>query len=215
MAAVARFHPGELTFGKRRDLRWPANFTSLMSMSSISSEAHTRIPATEIGQALDSIASQIANDYSGRNPPLIVGIARGGVPVAKRLASLLEKNWETQVNIGQLDISFHRDDINQNPIPKSAENTELPFDVEEGQVILVDDVIFSGRTIRAALNELFDLGRPANVKLAVLFDRGGRCLPIQPDYTGFHKQVSPLAKVVVQLDSQTCSKDEILIVKPA
>lgn len=196
-------------------MRWTPNFTSLVGMSSISSEAHTRIPATEIGQALDSIAEQIANDYSSQNPPLIVGIARGGIPVAQRLASLLEKTWDTQVSIGQLDISFHRDDINHNPIPKSAESTELPFDVEGGHVILVDDVVFSGRTVRAALNELFDLGRPANVKLAVLFDRGGRCLPVQPDYTGFRKLVSPHDQVVVQLNSQTCSKDEILIVKPA
>lgn len=185
-------------------------------MSSISSEASTQIQSNEIGQALHSIAEQISRNYSPEQPPLIVGIARGGIPVAKRLAKLLGSIWGITLETGQLDISFHRDDINSNPIPKSAEATELLEDVEGAHVLLVDDVISSGRTARAALNELFDLGRPAKVELAALFDRSNcRSLPIQADYVGFSQNVSPQDKVLVQLDPQSSTKDAILIVQPA
>jgi pyrimidine operon attenuation protein/uracil phosphoribosyltransferase len=188
------------------------NFVSLVHMSSVSPGTHTLIPAAEIHQAIARLAKEIASQHQTEKPPLIVGIARGGIPLAHQLAKQLQTYWSDVQEVGQIDISFHRDDIFNTPIPKSVEETALPFDVDDARVILVDDVIFSGRTIRAALNELFDMGRPRQVQLAALFDRGGRCLPIQPDYTGIKRQVSSDLKVVVRLGSSASSQDEISIV---
>lgn len=170
------------------------------------------IATEEIEAALHQVAQAIIEDYQEKPLPFIVGIASGGIPVAKRLKLILEKSWGKHLEMGQLDISFHRDDIEQNPIPKEGASTKLTFDIEGKEIILIDDVISSGRTTRAALNELFDLGRPSKVKLAILFDRGGRCLPIHPDYTGFTKNVSPEAQVVATLAAEASPQDKIMIV---
>ncbi len=193
-------------------MRSQENFVSLVRMSSVSPNTQTRIPAAEIHEAIARLAEEIASQYQSDQPPLIVGIARGGVPLAHQLARQLQTRWNRPLDVGQIDISFHRDDISSNPIPKSVEDTALPLDVEDACVVLVDDVLFSGRTARAALNELFDLGRPRQVQLAVLFDRGGRCLPIQPDYVGITGQVAIDQKVVARLGSDATSQDEISIV---
>ncbi len=180
-------------------------------MSSVSPGTETRIPAAEIHQAIARLAQEIASRHQADSPPLIVGIARGGVPLARQLANQLQTLWNRPVEVGQVDISFHRDDISSNPIPKSVEDTHLPLDVEDACVILVDDVLFSGRTVRAALNELFDLGRPRRVELAILFDRGGRCLPVQADYIGIQQPVSSTQKVVAHLHPSASANDELLI----
>lgn len=116
----------------------------------------------------------------GIGDPCMVGIHTGGVWVAKRLHALLELSEP----LGTLDISFYRDDFSRIGVHPQVKPSNLPFDVEGRHIVLVDDVLYTGRTIRAALNEIFDYGRPASVMLAVLVERGGRELPIQADVAG-------------------------------
>jgi len=137
---------------------------------------------------------------------MLLGIANGGITLARRLADQLHLK-----STGTLDISFHRDDIGRHPIPKEFTPTHLPADVNGATVILVDDVLFSGRTVKAALDELFDHGRPAKVELAVLVDRGDRRLPIAADYTGISLTADSAAKVVVTLDATDATRDSVRI----
>lgn len=133
-----------------------------------------RIGSAEIQPAIRQLASAIARRHPAQ-PPILVGIANGGTTLARRLAALIPG-----APCGVIDVSFHRDDISHHPIPKELLPTQIPVDVKGATVVLVDDVIFSGRTVKAALDELFDQGRPAKVELAVLVDRGGRKLPSPP-----------------------------------
>ncbi|MEO6243938.1 MAG: phosphoribosyltransferase family protein, partial [Opitutaceae bacterium] len=112
---------------------------------------------------------------------------------------------------GVIDISFHRDDIGRHPIPKEFFPTQIPVDVDGATILLVDDVLFSGRTVKAALDELFDHGRPAKVELAVLVDRGGRLMPVAADYVGFDLAAAPGEKIVVFLDRAKPARDAITI----
>ena len=119
-----------------------------------------------------------------------------------------------EVPHGTLDISFHRDDIGRNPIPKEFVPAHIPADVNGANVVIVDDVLFSGRTVKAALDELFDHGRPARVELAILVDRGGRRLPFAADYCGLTIEAGENEKVVVRLDPADPKKDTLTI-RPA
>ena len=130
-----------------------------------------KFSAPEVSQALDRLAGAIVEACGSTQNLMFVGVADGGVGVAHRLAEKVEESLGRKIPLGIVDVSFHRDDIGSNPIPKAVVPTNLPPEVEGSSCILVDDVIFSGRTIRAALNELFDQGRPASVELAVLVDR--------------------------------------------
>ena len=112
--------------------------------------------------------------------PMLLGIHSGGAWVAERLAADLNLSAKP----GYLSSAFHRDDFSQRGLPQAIKTTDIPFDINGAQIILVDDILYTGRTIRAALNEIFDYGRPSNVELAVLLDRGGRELPIEPAYCG-------------------------------
>jgi pyrimidine operon attenuation protein/uracil phosphoribosyltransferase len=125
---------------------------------------------------------------------LLLGIANGGIPLARRLGKILRIS-----RVGDLDISFHRDDIGTHPVPKEFANTLLPGDVNGATVILVDDVLFTGRTVKAALDELFDHGRPGRVELAVLVDRGCRRLPVVADFSGTSVAAGPDEDVIVSL----------------
>lgn len=164
------------------------------------------LPAAEIHSALDRIAHSIAARHGPPTRLVLLGIANGGITVARRLAARLGCR-----NVGILDISFHRDDIGRNPIPKEFVPTVIPLDVNGATVVLVDDVLFSGRTVKAALDELFDHGRPHAVELAVLIDRGGRRLPIQPDHVGLHLPADEAHTVVVTLDVAHPANDRVRI----
>jgi len=118
----------------------------------------------------------------GRKKPVLVGIHTGGVWVAHRLQPLLE----VEEPLGELDISFYRDDFTRIGMNPQVRPSRIPFEVEGRHIILVDDVIQSGRTVRAAMNEIFDFGRPASILLVTLIERSGRELPIQPDVAGLH-----------------------------
>lgn len=164
--------------------------------------------AKTIAQAIDRLASAIARHHAATANLLLLGIANGGVTLAQRLGERL-----TQAGLafgsGTLDISFHRDDIGRNPVPKEFAPTIIPHDVNGTTVILVDDVLHSGRTVKAALDELFDHGRPASVELAVLVDRGGRLLPVAATYTGITLVAGDAEKIKVRLDPQNPAKDTI------
>ncbi len=129
---------------------------------------------TLIARLADAIAPTLTPDT------FIVGIHTGGAWVAERLHALLGGKQP----LGVLDISFYRDDFSRIGLHPQVKPSNLPFELEGGTILLVDDVLHSGRTVRAAMNELFDYGRPASIRLAVLVDRGGRELPIRPDFVG-------------------------------
>ncbi len=138
----------------------------------------------DIPTLLKAMAEQLSvlMDQRGINHPALLGIHTGGVWVAQQLQTLLGISDP----LGSLDIAFYRDDFSRIGMQPQVKPSELPFDVDGRHIILVDDVLYTGRTIRAALNEIFDYGRPDSVLLAVLVDRGGRELPIQADVSGTH-----------------------------
>ena len=147
-------------------------------------EARTVLEAAEIRRALSRIAHEILERTSGASDVVLLGIPTRGVPLAHRLAERLEQVEGRPVPAGSLDITMYRDDLRLRPA-RALGHTEVPPAGIDGQiVVLVDDVLYSGRTVRAALDALGDLGRPRAVQLAVLVDRGHRELPIRPDYVG-------------------------------
>lgn len=132
---------------------------------------------------LTRVAHEIAENQDQSELVVLVGIQESGVPLARRLSTLLEKIWGHPVPVGSLDINLHRDDLDQRVAPQ-LHPTDIPFDINGRTVVLVDDVLFSGRTIRAAMDALTDFGRASRIQLAVLVDRGHRELPIRPDFVG-------------------------------
>jgi pyrimidine operon attenuation protein / uracil phosphoribosyltransferase len=155
--------------------------------------------AQDIERALDRIALQILERNTASGDIVIVGIHTGGVFLAERLQRIIEKREKISLPAGSLDITLYRDDwsrVSQNPIVKK---TDISFEIEGKTLILVDDVLYTGRTIRAALDAIMDFGRPSSIQLAVLIDRGGRELPIQSDYTGMAIKVKPNQHVHVLL----------------
>jgi pyrimidine operon attenuation protein/uracil phosphoribosyltransferase len=139
--------------------------------------------ADDVRRAMTRIAHEVLERNHGLDGVCLVGMQTGGVPLARRLAAELERIEGTAVPIGTLDATFYRDDIGLRPLLPEAV-TDISFHLDGLTVVLVDDVLFTGRTVRAALNALNDYGRPRAVQLAVLVDRGHRELPIRPDYVG-------------------------------
>lgn len=163
----------------------------------------------EIESAIDSIAAQIANAHTSTSNLVLAAIANGGIALTKILGRILAEKYGIKTHSATIDISFHRDDIGVNPIAKEVESTELIQEPEESTIILVDDVIFSGRSIRAAMAEVHAIGRPRKIELVALIDRGNRLLPIQADYVGIEAATSTDEKVVVELDSDELIKSRI------
>ncbi len=142
----------------------------------------------DVTEALKRIADEVIARNPNRTRLAVVGIHTRGVALARRLAGLLETAAGVSVPIGVLDITLYRDDLDVTGHKPIVKGTDIHFNVNDSNIILADDVLFTGRTIRAALDELVDFGRPASIQLAVLIDRGHRELPIQADYVG--KRVS-------------------------
>ncbi len=172
-------------------------------------------------EAVDRTLSRIAHEIIEQNDDLdkvaLVGIHRRGVPLAQRLRRLIEERSGVELALGQLDITFYRDDVqvrggeaplHSQPVVRS---TSLDFPLEGMTCVLVDDVLYTGRTIRAAVEALFDYGRPARVQLAVLADRGHRELPIRPDYVGKNLPTSREERIQVQL-LEVDEVDRVLLV---
>ena len=139
--------------------------------------------ADDVRRAVTRIAHEILERNHGLENVVLVGLQTGGAPLARRMADELERIEGTSVAVGTLDATFYRDDIGLRPLLPQAV-TDMAFDIDGKTLVLVDDVLFTGRTVRAALNALNDYGRPRAVQLAVMVDRGHRELPIRPDYVG-------------------------------
>jgi len=144
----------------------------------------TRIMDAEaVRRAITRIAHEVIERNAGLEDVVVVGLQTGGVPLARQLADELERIEGTEVPVGTLDVAFYRDDIGLRPVMPEAV-TNIPVDLGARVVVLVDDVLFTGRTIRAAMDALTDFGRPRAIQLAVMIDRGHRELPIRPDFVG-------------------------------
>lgn len=168
------------------------------------------LDAQDIARVLTRIAHEIVERAKGADDVVILGIPTRGVFLARRLAANLEEITGTKVPVGSLDITMYRDDLRMKPA-RAIGRTEIPGDDIDGRlVVLVDDVLFSGRTIRAALDALGDIGRPRAVQLAVLVDRGHRELPIRADYVGKNLPTSLRENVQVQLQEED-GRDAVLL----
>ena len=162
-----------------------------------------------IAKAVDRLAEQIL--AKGESPLCIVGIRSRGDEVAERVCNRLAET-DHELNYGVLDISLYRDDLEHLKRNPKLQSSEIPFSMDDAHVILVDDVLFTGRTIRAALDALTDYGRPQKVEFAVLVDRGWRELPIEPSYVGETLETKRLDRVIVHLKG-TDGKDEVELQK--
>lgn len=163
----------------------------------------------EVDAAIAKIASEIAATHKGTNNLVLAAIANGGIGLTEILHDRLSSDHNIQTFKAVVDISFYRDDIGVNPIAKEVEATELAQNPEDATIILVDDVLFTGRSVRAALSEIHALGRPKKIELTTLVDRGNRILPIQSDYIGLIEPTTPDEKVVVQLTPNNLAKSHI------
>src|SRR3954469_3794605 len=167
--------------------------------------------AAAIQRALTRIGHEIAERNENGSEIVLIGIQRGGVPLAHRLSKILSEIWGSSIPTGSLDVSMHRDDLDRRAAP-TVQPTEIPFDVGGKTVVLVDDVLFSGRTIRAAMDALNDFGRPKCIQLAVLVDRGHRELPVKADFVGKNLPTSRNENVHVHL-SELDGVDEVVLEK--
>lgn len=168
------------------------------------------LDSADMRRTLGRMAHEILESHGGTQDLVVVGIMRRGWPIAKRLAFALTQIEGTTVPCGRLDISNYRDDRK----PVLTDESEIPFQVEGKKVIIVDEVIYTGRTIRSAMNALMEHGRPQRVELAVLIDRGHRELPIQPNYCGKVVQTSPEDHVVVKVNEMD-GEDAVVIQRAA
>jgi pyrimidine operon attenuation protein/uracil phosphoribosyltransferase len=165
----------------------------------------------DIGRAIRRIASAIIEQTRGAQAIALVGIREGGVPLANRLAAEIRERGGVRVPVGTVDIAFYRDDAATARPNLTAEPSEIAFEVDGRDVVLVDDVVQTGRTVRAAIDCLLDYGRPRRVWLAALCDRGGRELPIAPDFVGKAVEVPAGGYLEVSLGGPT---DRVVLVRP-
>ena len=156
----------------------------------------------DIDRALTRMAHEIIEKNKGTGNLCLVGIQRGGVYLAKRLASNIKQIEKKDIPVGSLDIAFYRDDLNIRKEQPVVRRTEISFEVTNLKIILVDDVLFTGRSIRAAMDAVMDLGRPSAIQLSVLIDRGHRELPIKADYVGKNIPTALTETVEVQLEEE-------------
>jgi pyrimidine operon attenuation protein/uracil phosphoribosyltransferase len=170
------------------------------------------LSARSLGAAIAAMAKAIKADQKDAASIAIVGIQSRGVPLAARLAIALGSSTGKKVEVGSLDITLYRDDLSTVGTRPVLKSTNIPFSIDGRTVILVDDVLFTGRTIRAALDELVDFGRPSRIALAVLIDRGHRELPIQADYVGKTVKTQRGDMVDVRL-VEIDGKDEVVLVR--
>ena len=179
----------------------------------MSSEIRTQVlDARAMSRALQRMAVEILELAHGTDDLLLVGIQRRGVELAERIATLIEKDEGVAVPRGALDITLYRDDLGTvGPKPVIGE-THLPGDLTGKHVVIVDDVLYTGRTVRAALDELADFGRPQRISLCVLVDRGGRELPIQADIVGKVLKTAPRDRVDVQVE-ELDGRDQVDLVR--
>lgn len=170
----------------------------------------TLVDKEDIDRVLTRIAHEVLEKNKGSKDIVLVGIKTRGVPIANRIANKIENIENKVVPCGELDITLYRDDLSQISSQPIVHNTKIPFDINDKVVILVDDVIYTGRTVRSAMDALIDLGRPAAIQLAVLVDRGHREVPIRADFVG--KNIPTSRKEIIEVKlNEIDNKDEIII----
>jgi pyrimidine operon attenuation protein/uracil phosphoribosyltransferase len=169
-------------------------------------DSNVILDSAAIHRALTRIAHEIAERNEKSSEVALVGIPVGGDALAQRLGKILAQIWNHPVPVGTLDVSMHRDDLSRRAAPE-IHPTQIPFDVNGKTVVLVDDVLFSGRTTRAAMDALNDFGRPKKIQLAVLIDRGHRELPIKADFVGKNVPTAADEKIHVRIGE----KDEVVV----
>ena len=165
-----------------------------------------------LDRALTRIAHEILERNGGAQDLTFVGLRTRGITLAHRLAARIARIDGATLAVGTLDITLYRDDLDMRGVP-AIRATDIPFSIKDRVVVLVDDVLFTGRTIRAALDALIDLGRPRAIQLAILIDRGHRELPIRPDYVGKNLPTSRRESVAVRL-KETDGEDRVVIEEP-
>lgn len=165
----------------------------------------------DIARAIRRIASAIVEQTKGARDIALVGIHAGGVPLANRLAAEIRARDGLRVPIGTVDVAFYRDDVATRHPSLTAEPSDIRFEVDKRDVVLVDDVVQTGRTVRAAIDCLLDYGRPRRIWLAALCDRGGRELPIAPDFVGRELEIPPGGYLEVSLGGPS---DRVVLVRP-
>ncbi|WP_243386759.1 bifunctional pyr operon transcriptional regulator/uracil phosphoribosyltransferase PyrR [Bacillus kexueae] len=165
-----------------------------------------------IRRSLTRISHEIIERNKGIDDCILVGIKTRGIYIAKRLSERIEKFEGQQIPVGELDITLYRDDLTQKTEDKEplVKGANIPFDITNKKIILVDDVLYTGRTVRAAMDAIIDNGRPAQIQLAVLVDRGHRELPIRADYVGKNIPTSSTEKIVVEL-MEVDDQDQVTI----
>ncbi len=168
------------------------------------------LTARALERTLSRMADEIVEQNDGTEGLILVGIQRRGVQVAQRLAAVIATREGVEVPRGALDITLYRDDLQTVGPRPVVGRTEIPLTIDGMNVVIVDDVLFTGRTVRAALNELADFGRPSRVRLAVVIDRGGRELPIQPDVVGKHVEAERGDRVDVFVQ-EIDGRDEVIL----
>jgi pyrimidine operon attenuation protein/uracil phosphoribosyltransferase len=164
----------------------------------------------DIERVLSRIAHEIVEKNKGTEDLCLIGIQRGGVHLARRLAVRIKSIEGADLPVGSLDISLYRDDLGMRKSHPVVRRTDIPCDISGKQIVLVDDVLYTGRSIRAAMDALMDFGRPAHIQLAVLIDRGHRELPIRADYVGKNIPTSGTETIDVQLEEEGM-QDSILL----
>src|SRR3990172_9431958 len=170
--------------------------------------------ATEIDRTVQRLAHEIAEKSGGTKNLGLIGIRRRGVPLAQRIALAMRGMEGVEVPVGTLDITLYRDDLSKVGPQPVLHSSEIPFPVDDKDLILVDDVLYTGRTVRAAMNGLFDLGRPMRVRLCVLIDRGHRELPIEASFVGRRLEASPDEIIDVCLN-EVDQEERVMLVERA
>ena len=168
----------------------------------------------DIRRTLARIAHEIIERNKSTDHLVLVGIHTRGVPLAKRLSDSIENFEKSRLPVGALDFSSHRDDLNGSEVKSIIKNTDIPADIDGKSVVLIDDVLYTGRSIRAAMDALIELGRPRSIQLAVLIDRGHREMPIRADYVGKNIPSARHEDIKVHL-LETDGIDEVAIISPS
>ena len=182
--------------------------------SPVGRDAKRILDAEGLRRALTRIAHEILERHGGTDDLVLVGMRRRGVPIARRLADLIGRFEGTVVDVGELDVTMFRDDLEMRGTRPSLQPSSLPRDLTDARVVLVDDVLYTGRTVRAALDALMSYGRARQVQLAVVVDRGHRELPIRADYVGKNLPTSRDENVDVRLIEVDGADEVILIARP-
>jgi pyrimidine operon attenuation protein/uracil phosphoribosyltransferase len=169
--------------------------------------------ADDIRRAVARLAHEVVERNQGVEALVLVGLRTRGIPLARRLQQRIVEFERSEVPLGELDITLYRDDVHQRA-PRALSPTTIPVGIDDKTLVLVDDVLYTGRTIRAALDALIDLGRPRAIQLLCLVDRGHRELPIRPDYVGKNVPTSRYEKIAVRLE-EVDGVDEVVLIQPS